>query len=204
MAHRLPPERLAFYETEYDALIAAGFAANPPAAKTGPRAIGRPKNTPPINLLNRLQKRKAGVLAFMYDFRIPFDNNLVDRMIKVQQKVPAPVQPAARSSCGVASTVKLRSLSSSSALEIISEETVWLGNSAMPLRLLVRLAWVLTRPPNSRTRRHNVQDLLIRSPAAEPLPNDASSPAERPYSAPPGSSIPVQPAARSPAALPAP
>ena len=86
----LPPDRLAFYETEYDALIAAGFAANPPAAKTGPRAIGRPKNTPPVNLLNRLQKRKAGVLAFMYDFRIPFDNNLVERdvrMIKVQQKV---------------------------------------------------------------------------------------------------------------------
>ena len=86
----LPPDRLAYYEAEYDALIAQGFAANPSAAKTKPRPIGRPKQSPPKNMLDRLHKHKAGVLAFMYDFRIPFDNNLVERdvrMIKVQQKV---------------------------------------------------------------------------------------------------------------------
>ena len=86
----LPPERLAAYEAEYDAIIGAGFAANPPAAKTRPRPIGRPKQAPSKNLLDRLHKHKAGVLAFMYDFRIPFDNNLVERdvrMIKVQQKI---------------------------------------------------------------------------------------------------------------------
>ena len=86
----MPPERLAAYEAEYDAIIRAGFAANPPAAKTKPRPIGRPKQAPSKNLLDRLHKHKAGVLAFMYDFRIPFDNNLVERdvrMIKVQQKI---------------------------------------------------------------------------------------------------------------------
>ena len=62
----LPPERLAAYEAEYDALIAEGFAANPPAAKTRPRPIGRPKQAPSKNLLDRLHKHKAGVLAFMY------------------------------------------------------------------------------------------------------------------------------------------
>lgn len=35
----LPPHRLSNYETEYDALIAQGFAANPTSAKTGPKPI---------------------------------------------------------------------------------------------------------------------------------------------------------------------
>ena len=86
----LPPDRLAYYATQYDALIDQGFADNPCAAKTIPRPVGRPKQSPPKNLLDRLHRQKAGVLAFMYDFRIPFDNNLAERdvrMIKVQQKV---------------------------------------------------------------------------------------------------------------------
>ncbi len=86
----LPPDRLAYYEAEYDALIAEGFADNPAPPKPKRKPIGRPKQSPPKNLLDRLHKHKAGVLAFMYDFRIPFDNNLVERdvrMIKVQQKI---------------------------------------------------------------------------------------------------------------------
>ena len=43
----LPPERLPAYEAEYDALNAAGLAANPPSAKTSPRPIGRRNQMPP-------------------------------------------------------------------------------------------------------------------------------------------------------------
>ena len=43
----LPPDRLAYYATQYDALIDQGFADNPSAAKTKPRPVGRPKQSPP-------------------------------------------------------------------------------------------------------------------------------------------------------------
>lgn len=82
------------FENKYKRILREGFLVNPivnPKVNVNARKRkGRKKLTKPQNLLNRLRDYQKEILTFMYDFKIPFDNNLAERdirMNKVKQKI---------------------------------------------------------------------------------------------------------------------
>jgi transposase len=88
----LPPDQLQAFETRYQTIVDQGLAANPHLAPPpdNPKKRGRAKQSPPRNLLLRLQSKQAAVLGFMNDFAVPFDNNQAERdirMMKLKQKI---------------------------------------------------------------------------------------------------------------------
>lgn len=128
-----------WFEERYQVLIQAGLDANP-LAELLPDAVkprGRPKQSPAKNLLDRLQHQDQ-VLAFMYDFRVPFDNNQAERdlrMMKLKQKISGGFRSVEGAQMfgrirGYISTLKKQGLNVLDALK-----QVFLGNPTMPTML---------------------------------------------------------------------
>ena len=84
----LTPEAIAPLLLRYQAILKEGYDLNPEPKRTKKR--GRPPQGKARNLILRLDRQSEAVLLFMYDFRVPFDNNLAERdvrMVKTKQKV---------------------------------------------------------------------------------------------------------------------
>jgi transposase len=85
---RLSERQLRELHASYREVIRLGHEGYP---GLDPHAAGRrPKRTKAQNLLLRLDEREEETLRFAHDFRVPFDNNLCERdlrMVKLQQKI---------------------------------------------------------------------------------------------------------------------
>jgi transposase len=87
----LSVEQLQRIHQMYDAIVAFGLEENPlPDEHPPPVKRGRRKKTKARNLVERFDKQQEAILRFVHDFKVPFDNNLAERdirMMKVQQKI---------------------------------------------------------------------------------------------------------------------
>jgi transposase len=118
------------YESRYRRIVAAGMRANPPTVDDGKKKRGRKRKSDALNLLERLKRYEEATLAFMYDFTVPFDNNLGERdirMMKVQQKISGTFRSfdGALSFCRIRSyisTAKKRGMNVISAIQDVFAE----------------------------------------------------------------------------------
>lgn len=86
----LPANRLTYYERRYNRILCEGFTELPILPPPIKSKRGRKKQHKVKNLHDRLVNHQDETLAFMYDFNVPFDNNLAERdvrMTKVKQKI---------------------------------------------------------------------------------------------------------------------
>lgn len=90
-ATTLPPDQRADIDQRYQQHIEQALAATPPPRDGWPKGKrGRVKKSKARNLVERFDSQRSQILAFVDDFVVPFDNNLVERdirMVKVQQKI---------------------------------------------------------------------------------------------------------------------
>lgn len=127
-------ERHAFV-VRYEALLAAGLAANPPPPPRPPGQRGRVKQSPARNLLERLWMGQEQVLAFLEDLAIPFDNNQAEqdlRLLKVQQKIAGSFRAPSGSEAFARIRGYLSSLRKQGVALLAALETLFTGQPLYP------------------------------------------------------------------------
>ena len=105
----LPPDQRARIDQHYQQRVEQALAETAPPPDGWPKGKrGRVKKTKARNLAERFDSQRRHLLAFVDDFAVPFDNNLVERdirMVKVQQKISG----CFRSWSGAQAACRLRS-----------------------------------------------------------------------------------------------
>jgi transposase len=131
----LAAAQLQEYEQRYAALLQVGAEEEqqhppPPSGRRGTKKPSKSKN-----LLDRLEQYREETLAFMPDFTVPFDNNLVERdlrMMKVKQKISG----CFRTTSGAQAVCRIRSYISTMKKQghsvIAALKSVFLGTPLVP------------------------------------------------------------------------
>jgi transposase len=106
----LSPDRIENFEKRYDAVLRSGEKENPPNKKTLTlnHKRGREAHSKARNLLDRMRRYKSDILRFMYDTKVPFDNNLAERDIRMN-KIRQKISGCFRSDQGSAISNRIRS-----------------------------------------------------------------------------------------------
>jgi transposase len=101
--------RIAYHQRRYSRILRQGAeelpVLEPPPT---PPKRGRPKQHRAKNLHDRLRQHKHEALAFIYDFSVPFDDNLGERDIRMN-KVKQKISGCFRSVQGATSFARIRS-----------------------------------------------------------------------------------------------
>ena len=122
----LSAEPLEEIEKRYKNAIHKGAEQNPLPPPPANKKRGRVKKSKPRNLLERLRDHRSQVLACAHDFRVPFDNNLSERdirMIKVKLKISGMFKtlPGAEAFCRLRSYISTARKNQIAILEALAE-----------------------------------------------------------------------------------
>lgn len=136
---KLAKKTLYAFARRYERLLEQALEQIPELPPAEKPKRGRKKQHPAKNLHDRLRQHQRAVLAFMYDFQVPFDNNQAERdirMLKVQQKISGGFRKAhaAQRFCDIRSyisTARKQGLNVIEALQRVFSGRPWMPPEAL-------------------------------------------------------------------------